>query len=280
MSTPIKRARDMTREELQSECKKLKRKVSGTKADLLQRLEQVKQTNDRGWAGNRAEQCCCHTYLASGEHRNVYWGYYTKGPRKGEMAVKKIFKTGSVFEHSAFDQDLATAEQAASIMRAFNSHNAQYRYVHNPKFNDRKRFYLNMPMVWTAMTDDKAKCLVEPMIPGLYVKMNSNTGWVKDQNALTEALSHFSFDYTGGQCLLCDLQGNEDSTRYLLTDPAIHSVEQKYGPTDGGEEQMKSFFEKHRCNAFCDASWRRAANYKPMGNGMPSRMGTSFFFRR
>lgn len=222
----------------------------------------------------------CNTYLASGEHRHVYWGYYTKGPRKGERAVKKVFKTGSVFESSAFDKDIATAEKAASIVQAFNSHNARYGYTNNPKFTNRKAFYLNMPSVWTSTSERKKKCLVEPMIPGEYVKMNSNTGWVKDQNALTEALSHFSFDFSDGQCLLCDLQGNEDCTRYLLTDPAIHSMKQKYGPTDGGAEQMKSFFEKHRCNSFCDALWRRAASYKPMGNGMPSRMGTSFFFRR
>merc|ERR1712194_33356 len=219
-------------------------------------------------------------YLASGEHRHVYWGYYIKGPRKDERAVKKVFKTGSVFERSAFDKDIATAEKAAAIMQTFNSHNAAYRYRDNPKCNDRKRFYLNMPSVWTSTSDNRTQRLVEPMIPGEYIKMNSNTGWVKDQGALTEALSHFSFHNTEGRCLLCDLQGNEDDTRYLLTDPAIHSIGQKYGPTDGGQEQMISFFEKHRCNQFCHASWRRAAPYRPMGNGRPSRMGTSFFFRR
>merc|ERR1711879_478228 len=128
MSTPLKRPRDMTKVELLSECKKLKRKVRGTKADLLERIEEVAQTNSRGWDCNRAEKCHCPTYLASGEHRHVYWGYYTKGPRKGEMAVQKVFKTGSVFESSAFDQDIAIANKAVAIIQAFNSHNATYQY--------------------------------------------------------------------------------------------------------------------------------------------------------
>jgi len=270
----------MTKDELQSECKKLKRKTSGNKSDLLDRLEEVGQMNDRGWTGRTAGKAECGTYLASGEHRHVYWGYYTKGPRNGELAVQKVFKTGSVFEASAFQTDIATAEKTASIMTAFNAHNATYRYTDNEKFNDRKRFYLNMPEVWTCVSGDGKRSLVEPMIPGTYCKMNSNTGWVKDQTALTEALSHFSFHYTGGQCLVCDLQGAEDKTSYLLTDPAIHSIGQEFGPTDGGAVQMKSFFERHRCNKFCVDGWRRASPYKPSGNGMPVRIGTSFFFRR
>jgi hypothetical protein len=33
-------------------------------------------------------------------------GHYTKGPRKGEECVRKVFKTGSVFKQSAFDKDV------------------------------------------------------------------------------------------------------------------------------------------------------------------------------
>ena len=58
------------------------------------------------------------------------------------------------------------------------------------------------------------KCLVEPRIPGEYQKFNSNSGWVHDQASLTEALSHFSYQDTNGECLLCDLQGHVDCTRY------------------------------------------------------------------
>ena len=124
----------------------------------------------------------------------------------------------------------------------------------------------------------QVRCLVEPMILGEYEKFNSNSGWVSDQSALTEVLSHFSYHHTGGQFLLCDLQGNVDATRYLLTDPAVHSYDGDYGPTDGGLEAMKSFFSRHACNRFCESGWIRAAAFEPPRATHPMRMGNYFFF--
>ena len=48
------------------------------------------------------------------------------------------------------------------------------RQLEAPEFTTRKRFYLNMPRAWTELDGSDRKRLVEPMIPGEYVKMNSN----------------------------------------------------------------------------------------------------------
>ena len=40
------------------------------------------------------------------EFRHVYVGEYPKGPRKGEPAVWKAFKTGSVYEDKFFSDDI------------------------------------------------------------------------------------------------------------------------------------------------------------------------------
>ena len=66
-----------------------------------------------------------------------------------------------------------------------------------------------------------------------------------------QALSHFSYDYTNGQHLLCDLQGGGYDTHYILTDPAVLSVDKKFGSTDGGRPMMENFFAHHvsRCSA-------------------------------
>ena len=53
--------------------------------------------------------------------------------------------------------------------------------------------YGNKPEVWEY---GNKKCLVEPRIQGIYHKFNSNTGWVRDQSLVTEALSHFSYHCT------------------------------------------------------------------------------------
>ena len=43
-----------------------------------------------------------------------------------------------------------------------------------------------------------------------------------------------------GQHLLCDLQGGGYDTHYILTDPAVLSLKQDFGATDGGTRMMKS----------------------------------------
>ena len=82
--------------------------------------------------------------------------------------------------------------------------------------------------------------------------MNDN-GWSRGHE-LMQALSHFSYDQTGGEYVLCDLQGVCDESAYTITDPAVLSANASFGPTDGGAEQIKQFFAHHKCGAFCSKS--------------------------
>ena len=43
-----------------------------------------------------------------------------------------------------------------------------------------------------------------------------------------------------GQHLLCDLQGGGYDTHYVLTDPAVLSMKQEFGATDGGKNMMQN----------------------------------------
>ena len=65
---------------------------------MQSRLREACQTNDRGWLRELEEECSWGKYLASGEHRDVYESVYSKGARKGEQAVIKIFKKGNVLQ--------------------------------------------------------------------------------------------------------------------------------------------------------------------------------------
>ena len=56
--------------------------VSGNKAELQRRLEDVFETNDRGWAPRGVPAISEGQYLASGSFRDVFLVTYTKGPRK------------------------------------------------------------------------------------------------------------------------------------------------------------------------------------------------------
>jgi hypothetical protein len=100
------------------------------------------------------------------------------------------------------------------------------------------------------------KCIsLEPFLEGDYVKYNGNAGYVEDRpddpaNRAAQAFSHFTFERSKGQFLVCDLQGVGE----FLTDPVIHTADNdrfKLSRTNLGCEGMKLFFMLHECNDEC-----------------------------
>eukprot|EP00438_Fugacium_kawagutii_P036319 Skav220731 [mRNA] locus=scaffold2753:236917:238981:- [translate_table: standard] len=136
---------------------------------------------------------------------------------------------------------MKAVQEAGRIIQAFNEYNDRCGSK-----SARRRVYLNKPDVWYA---GSRPVLVEPFIDGSYAKFNSNSG--------------------GGY-----------DTHYVLTDPAMLSVQRVFGATDGGAPMMqplgrwRNFFAHHVCNEYCHHSWRRMERPKVVA---PVRSGTSFF---
>ena len=91
-------------------------------------------------------------------------------------------------------------------------------------------------------TGRKSKKLVEPMLEGEFLKFNSNSGYISGSDFM-QALSHFSYNHSRGQFLLCDLQGGHYQDSYVLTDPVVMSSdnEKRFGATDLGSEGISIF---------------------------------------
>lgn len=180
----------------------------------------------------------------SGAHKRVYKGVYTRGNRKGAACVVKEFKDVDVYHSAAYSLDLKSLQQAKRIIAAFNATVETARMI-----------WLNDATVWRR--DGDGVCLlVEPMIEGKFLHFNSNTGYERDSCVTMGALSHFSYHFTGGKLLLCDLQGGQYSDHYILTDPVIMSNRrEQYGPSDLGPRGIEQFFSQHRCTKFCDPNW-------------------------
>ncbi|KOS21220.1 Alpha-protein kinase vwkA [Escovopsis weberi] len=155
-----------------------------------------------------------------------------------QACVLKWFKTGGVFEADYFTLDIKAVAKALDIVNKFNELNIV-----------NKRIKINVPQVWqfTQNAGEEwagQKHLVEPFIEG-YQKFNSNTGWMDDSlpwGEAMQALSHFSYHVTGGNFVLCDLQGGIYRREVVLSDPVILSRNRDYGVTDLGPEGISSFF--------------------------------------
>lgn len=68
---------------------------------------------------------------------------------------------------------------------------------------------------------------------------------------LMECFQHFSYDVSNRTLICCDLQGVREGKKFILTDPAINSIEQKYGNTDIGKLGINAIINSHRCSRMC-----------------------------
>ena len=73
-----------------------------------------------------------------------------------------------------------------------------------------------------------------------------------------QAFSHFSYEFSSGARMVCDLQGCFDRERgFELTDPCMLSKvgrsESGYGRTDRGLHGLVDFFRTHKCTPLCKA---------------------------
>ncbi|CAG8819338.1 17537_t:CDS:1, partial [Racocetra persica] len=95
--------------------------------------------------------------------------------------------------------------------------------------------------------------LEEQLCGAEFKRFNTNSGIITLSRPVLEAFSHFTYEHTKGYLVVCDLQGIELNNKFLLTDPAIHCVDNsRFGQTNLGQEGIaRCFLANHKCNEIC-----------------------------
>jgi hypothetical protein len=121
--------------------------------------------------------------------------------------------------------------------------------------------------------DCEARCFAaEPLLPGAFVKYNSNAGYVSDESLqhheVVQAFMHFSFKESNGEYLVADLQGVARHNEVTLTDPQVLSCRRSFGPGDLGQRGMRLCLASHRCGPTC-----RLLGLEPVSHTLLRKMG-------
>ncbi|XP_072326369.1 transient receptor potential cation channel subfamily M member 7 isoform X2 [Scyliorhinus torazame] len=158
---------------------------------------------------------------------------------------KRIYKEDTVL-HLCL-KEIQQQRAAQKLAFAFNQMKPK-TIPYSPRFLEVFLLYCHSASQWFA---------IEECMTGEFRKFNHNSGdEIRPNNVLEEtmlAFSHWTYEYTRGELLVLDLQGVGEN----LTDPSVIKSEEKrshdmvFGPANLGEDAVKNFRTKHRCNSCC-----------------------------
>ncbi|KAB1280528.1 Transient receptor potential cation channel subfamily M member 6 [Camelus dromedarius] len=157
----------------------------------------------------------------------------------------KIFQESTVL-HLCL-REIQQQRAAQKLIYTFNQVKPQ-TIPYTPRFLEVFLIYCHSADQWLT---------IEKYVTGEFRKYNNNNGdEIAPRNTLEElmlAFSHWTYEYTRGELLVLDLQGVGEN----LTDPSVIKPEDKqsrgmvFGPANLGEDAIRNFIAKHRCNSCC-----------------------------
>jgi len=238
--------------------------------------------------------------FAQGNFKRAFWATIEQddfmGHKKGTRVVFKValmhLRDANKAGVKAFEEDIKAQKMASRLAKRFNEK------VKPRKFGEPCNVYMRIgkwglmdrDVKWpngTVVINKEEPFVIEKPIEGKFEKFNSNNGWSSGRGTLADAFSHWTWWYTHGDMLVCDVQGHRgmnggnryrgQNFYYLLTDPAIASTKKVFGSADLGEKGMDEWFTSHKCNSFCQRLGlheRRAAQFSFRAEQPPGVHGT------
>ncbi|BFZ19163.1 hypothetical protein BsWGS_22202 [Bradybaena similaris] len=205
--------------------------------------------------------------FSRGARLKAYGGQINgKGPRSGDRCVVKVFARGPGTQ-KAGELEVEKGQKARALAREFNTWlpkrgtrvKISYLFwaqvddvslVKQIFFSGRRRLSTNDIVLveddlrWCDEDKPGRKRELEVYMDNLGKKY---TCIAKD----LETFTHFTFHDSGGQLVVCDLEGVQDQAGFYLKTPVIHSREKRYGKSDLGLQGIIEVFNNHVCNELC-----------------------------
>ncbi|XP_051022014.1 alpha-protein kinase 1 [Acomys russatus] len=186
-----------------------------------------------------------------GKQRNAFWVHYLHQEETLGRYVGKEYKERKGLRHHFTDveRQMTAQHYVAEFNKRLYEQNIPTQI-----------FYI--PSTVLLILEDKTikGCIsVEPYMLGEFVKLSNNTKVVKSEYKATEyglAYGHFSYEFSKHKDVVVDLQGwvtGNGKGLIYLTDPQIHSVDQKDVTTNFGKRGISYFFNNQHasCNEIC-----------------------------
>jgi Alpha-kinase family len=156
--------------------------------------------------------------IGEGTFRTCLAGTFVGGTRNGQAAACKRFKREyRHLEDEYFSQDFQIADKVIMIATDWNSF-----------CDDGEEILVSKGSIHCSSSG--IKYLVEPLIRD-YERFTSNSGWIGDTDDWTvrcmEAFTHYSYERTEQQMIVCDLDVTETRTTFVsnfLIQPFAHTI--------------------------------------------------------
>ncbi|KAL3842981.1 hypothetical protein ACJMK2_020949 [Sinanodonta woodiana] len=194
-----------------------------------------------------------------------------KGAWNEEACVAKVFKKKYVGHVYKWHPDLSVSKKAFKFAKQFNSDCIPILNNYGDKMY--KEIKVVVPFItkvkYLEGQSEIRECVekyvaIEPFLDGNYTNFNSNIGYEDANYDLMLAFSHWTWSISDHNFMVCDLHGIENKRKFVLTDPAVHSLEQKYGISDLGEAGMQIVLSNHSCNSLCRRLGLETEEYKQL----------------
>lgn len=111
------------------------------------------------------------------------------------------------------------------------------------------RFFMRFDKKFT----ENEVVLFEDFLEGDFKTFVTNRGFTTGYGSyILDAFCHFTYHFSNGNLVVCNLKGIETEGEYKLTNPTIHSDDGCYGDKDTRFVGICDFFNNHMCNSICE----------------------------